>query len=226
MGQVGRFHANSHDSQVAGLSKAQGPGQNSRRAICISPERCPGWREILAVYSESDRDTHSMVVGALAHSETFSHSSLRTTKSNVNSPATSYGLNIESTCISFPNSGASSSTISSLSSVPASEAFIPEGGETVRELKVVFDPLATSERVFKAMIGGVEREERETFTSLSEPIVYAPAERLVDAHPRPLIDGSSGEELFIPPEGDDSTFWRGMRATWGETDWLWSDGGV
>jgi hypothetical protein len=152
------------------------------------------------VYSESDRDTHSMVVGALAHSETFSHSSLRTTKSNVNSPATSYGLNIESTCISFPNGRVSSSTILSLSSVPATEAFISEGGETGRELKVVFVLLATSERVFKTTIGGVEREEREISTSLSEMVVYAPTERLVNARPRPLFDGPSGEVLHIPSE--------------------------
>lgn len=142
-------------------------------------------------------DTHSIFVGALTHSEIFSQSASRTTKSIENSPGISYGLNIESTRISFPKSGASSSTISSSSS----EAFVPEGGETERELVVEFVPLATSERVFKTTIGGGEIEEWEISMSLSELVLCGPKERLVDARPLPLADCLSGkEEQSTPPE--------------------------
>jgi hypothetical protein len=186
MGQAGRFRTSSRDSQLVGLYKAQGPEQSSKQAICILHERCLGWRwetRGISVSKESGADTHSIFVGALTHSEIFSQSESRRTKSNVNSPATSYGLNIESTRISLPNSGASSSTISS-SSVTPSEAFLPAGGEAERELEE-FVPLGPSDG-FKNTIGGGETEERETSMSLSELVLCGPTERLVDARPLPL----------------------------------------
>src|SRR6266702_1182789 len=117
-----------------------------------------------------------MFSGALTHSEILFQSASTRRKSNVNSPGISYGLNIESTRISFPKSGASSSTISSSS-------VLPEARETEREL----EELAPSERLFKTAIGGGEIEEREISMSLSELLVRsAVEERLVDASPLPL----------------------------------------
>lgn len=138
----------------------------------------------ISMRKQSDTETHSIFVGALTQSESFSQSALRITKSIVNSPGISYGLNIESTRISFPNSGASSSTISS-SSVTAPEALLSAGGEAERELAEEFVPLAPSEG-FKNTIGGGETEEREISMSLSELFLCGPTERLVDARPLPL----------------------------------------
>lgn len=164
-------------------------------------------------------NTHSIFVGALTHNEIFSQSESRTKKSNVNSPGISYGLNIERTRISFPKSGASSSTISS-SSVPASETFVPEGGETEREFVVVFVPLATSERAFKTTIGGGEREEWEMSMSLSELFACAPRERLVDdACPLVLTDCLNGDEGLSSLPGQSSFCGAGEMVTIGVVGW-------
>jgi hypothetical protein len=131
-------------------------------------KRVEDWYNVLK--GEQTYGTHSRFSGALIHSETWSQSESMRVKFHTNSPGTSYGLSMQSTFISFPNNGASSSTISSssISSTLEAEGLRPKGGEAERDSEERFAGLETPVRVPRTAIGGGEGEVREIFMSLSD----------------------------------------------------------